>query len=341
MPLPLLLVGIGISGMAALGVKKTADAIADNSKAKSINEDAQSIYEQAEKKLVSARKTTARHLKKLGQAKLEAWDEQIGRFVTLFEQIRNVQLTGEVQKEDFNPAQFTAGELAEMREVSLRASEVVVGGLQALGTGALVGIASYGGATMFASASTGTAIATLSGIAAKNATLAWFGGGSLAAGGLGVAGGTIVLGGIVAAPVLAVGGMVLAAKARKNLAAAEANLAEAERAAEEMKSATSVVRAIGRVAREYSGVVDALRARMDQVLDDLETIIARSGTNYEDFTLDERKTVHLSVQFAQAMKLALETPILTEQGALHPNCRKPLKRVQRFLTTEAGEPAAK
>lgn len=49
---------------------------------------------------------------------------------------------------------------------------------------------------MFGAASTGTAISTLSGAAATKATLAWFGGGSLAAGGFGVAGGGIVLAGI-------------------------------------------------------------------------------------------------------------------------------------------------
>ena len=42
-------------------------------------------------------------------------------------------------------------------------------------------------------ASTGTAISTLSGAAATKATLAWLGGGTLAAGGLGVAGGAVVL----------------------------------------------------------------------------------------------------------------------------------------------------
>lgn len=45
----------------------------------------------------------------------------------------------------------------------------------------------------FGSASTGVAISGLSGIAASNATLAWFGFGSLASGGFGMAGGQIIL----------------------------------------------------------------------------------------------------------------------------------------------------
>jgi len=53
-----------------------------------------------------------------------------------------------------------------------------------------------GGAAAFGSASTGTAISSLSGKAASNAILAWFGGGSKAVGGLGMAGGNMVLPGI-------------------------------------------------------------------------------------------------------------------------------------------------
>lgn len=48
-------------------------------------------------------------------------------------------------------------------------------------------------ATTFGTASTGTAISTLSGAAATNATLAWLGGGALAAGGGGTAAGTALL----------------------------------------------------------------------------------------------------------------------------------------------------
>lgn len=70
----------------------------------------------------------------------------------------------------------------------------LVGGSTALGAWGLV--------SLIGSASTGTAISSLSGVAATNATLAWFGGGSIATGGAGMAGGFWVLGGIVAAPIV-------------------------------------------------------------------------------------------------------------------------------------------
>lgn len=69
-----------------------------------------------------------------------------------------------------------------------------VGGLAAVGSWTLV--------AMFGSASTGTAIASLSGIAAHNSILAWFGGGALVAGGGGMAAGTVALGAIVALPIV-------------------------------------------------------------------------------------------------------------------------------------------
>jgi len=50
-------------------------------------------------------------------------------------------------------------------------------------------------ATTVGTASTGTAIASLSGVAAHNAALAWLGGGALSAGGAGMAGGAMVLSG--------------------------------------------------------------------------------------------------------------------------------------------------
>jgi hypothetical protein len=77
----------------------------------------------------------------------------------------------------------------------------------ALGGGAALTFATSIAGMIGATASTGTAIASLSGAAAANATLAWLGGGTLAAGGGGVAAGTTVLAGISATGVglLAVG----------------------------------------------------------------------------------------------------------------------------------------
>ena len=69
-------------------------------------------------------------------------------------------------------------------------------------------------ATVLGTASTGTAISALSGVAATNAALAWLGGGAIAAGGSGIAGGALFLGmfgpiGIAVGAVSAAGGLML------------------------------------------------------------------------------------------------------------------------------------
>lgn len=75
-----------------------------------------------------------------------------------------------------------------------------------VGAGSIAGgslaVGSWGLVTALGSASTGAAISGLSGVAATNATMAWFGGGALATGGAGMAGGAAVLGGIFAIPLV-------------------------------------------------------------------------------------------------------------------------------------------
>lgn len=72
-------------------------------------------------------------------------------------------------------------------------------------------------ATAVGVSSTGAAISSLSGAAAHNATMAWLGGGSLAAGGGGMALGTWVLGGAMVAPAAFAGGTWMARQGARAL----------------------------------------------------------------------------------------------------------------------------
>jgi transcriptional regulator with XRE-family HTH domain len=121
-------------------------------------------------------------------------------------------------------------------------TESAAGAIAGAGVGAGTAAGVFAAVSTAATASTGTAIASLSGAAASSATLAWLGGGSLAAGGMGVAGGTVVLTGIVALPALLAVGGVLVWKGRKLRKEAEAEaekLDAAQQALEDMQSALS------------------------------------------------------------------------------------------------------
>lgn len=343
MPLPLILGGIAaVAG--AVGIYKGAKSVSNNNEARDLNERAEEIYDEALAELESAKEETTAALAELGELKLRVWDDQMGRFVRVVEKVTTVELQGSAAVDGDRMAILGEQELSEMRQVSLQASEVVSSGFKSLGAGALAGVASYGGAMMFASASTGTALSALSGVAATNATLAWFGGGSLAAGGLGMAGGAAILGGIVAGPAIALGGFLMEAKSKKNLAEAKSNLSKAKKAAEEFRMGASMLQAICDISKHFTEAIEEMSSRMDSMMDRLEQSIAEAEKNrnkrcsfkvkqffyrilgkrlplyYDDLNLKQKETLHAAYQMAQAMKLLLETPLLDKEGALNEQC---------------------
>lgn len=333
MVLPLILLGAAIAA-GGFGVKQGFDAVADSNEATDLRESASRVYDNAAAELNWQREKTRDELAKLGRLKLETWHTQLSRFLDLYGQIKNVKLEGQASTEQLgqiNPLRFSQSDLVDMARIAKQATEAVAGGVGAIGAGALAGVAAYGGAGMFATASTGTAISALSGVAATNATLAWFGGGSLAAGGMGMAGGMMVLGGIVTGPVLAVGGMVWAAKAREDLAQAKSDYAQAKRAVDEMRNIAALAAGIEKVAGEFHWLIQSLANRMNTVLDLLENIIHVTGIDYQDYTQSQKGTVYAAVQFAQALKIVLETPILTKDGALTTNYHKALGEGRKAL----------
>ena len=105
-----------------------------------------------------------------------------------FENIRDFQTA---VKYENDPQKFE-----ELTIESGRAAAYWAGGAAAAGgaLGAFGSTAAMSVATVLGTASTGTAISTLSGAAATNAALAWLGGGAVATGGAGVEGGSFILG---------------------------------------------------------------------------------------------------------------------------------------------------
>jgi len=97
-------------------------------------------------------------------------------------------------------AEFTVfNSILHELELAAKEAQVKAGGGAAVGIAAGVGTAAFAPtaamavATTFGTASTGTAISSLSGAAASKAALAWLGGGALAKGGAGMAGGKALL----------------------------------------------------------------------------------------------------------------------------------------------------
>ena len=261
-------------------------------------------------------------------------------FVSAFGAFENIRNDGGIALDDLTKLKRQGWQsLKEMETASMKAAEIAQAGAASLGSGALAGFAAFGGAMMFASASTGTAIASLSGAAATNATLAWFGGGALTAGGLGMAGGTLVLGGIVAGPVLAAAGFIMNAKADENLASARATAAQAEEAAEKMAMMSDFMKETASIAEEYSGFLMRFRNVFYQVVNEVRYIEQRSrqkqkrmlygsGDDKIDFnslTETEQKKLHQAWLMTQVLYSVLSAPLLTPVGELAPAARTTLQ----------------
>ena len=334
MPLPLLVpIGLGLTALAtgAYGAKKGYDAYKDNSKANELNEEASDTYEKAQKLLNSAREETNLKIESLGKLKAELYLEVLKDYVKTFSKIKNIDFDSKLE-EELGLGDLEFKDLLEIKNQVLKIEELAGGTVAALGSGALTGFGAFGGAGMLASASTGTAISSLSGVAATNATLAWFGGGSLAAGGLGMAGGMAVLGGIVAGPVLAVAGGIFAAKAEKAKYEAEKNLAKSQVLAEEMNSARAIVQHIRLRVIEFKRTLIPLTEIFENILDELEKIVEKNQ-DYSTYSEEHKKLVLTSLSIATTLKNLCDTPIIDEDGQITRKSKRVLEKTKEFVKT--------
>lgn len=329
MALPLLIVGAAI--LAGGGIAAGVSAKGDFNEAERLNEKAQRDFDNAKKALERQREQSQKALEELGRQKVLLHRQGLKPFVETFKRIKNVE---DVKASDLEAwEQVGKVEMLDLERTVIEMEEVVGASAEALGAGALAGLAAYGSVGLLGTASTGTAIAGLSGAAATNATLAWLGGGALTAGGFGMAGGAAVLGGIVAAPVLLVGGLWMMHKADEALADARSNVKKAKAAAEAMKTARVAARAISKKAREVQSVLIALHADfMDGALAKLERLVQRSD-DYRSYTTEERHLVVLTRAVAETAYLVAEAPLFDEDGVVTKEIRSNLKRANEFLRT--------
>lgn len=288
---------------------------------KLLNE-AQSKYDSATKEFEAQKKKTTKRLENLGKLKVKSWSENMDTFVTVFGAFKNIEID---RKIDINMDFIGSNEepkqmLMNIQNATMTANEVAKAGFAALGTGALVGIASYGGAMMFGTASTGTAIATLSGKAKENATLAWFGGGAKAAGGLGMAGGKLVLAGVVVAPIVAVATVIAGAKGKEKLAEAKKVYAEADVAVSKLNMITTGMEGIAKMSDNYASFIKKINKKFAPFLQELERIknthhVDEDGMiDYDSLSVIEQETLHISWLMAQVYYRVLSTPILDSRG---------------------------
>ena len=319
MPIPFL-VPIAIAAAsavaAATGVGTGANAIHKNNKAQNMNAHSQATFDLAKEAAETARERSNMSLEKLGKIKLDILDQSIERFISSFQKIHSIKLKDSAGLNELRKFCLDEQSMIEMREMSSMASSVLGGLIGGAGAGALTAFGAYGATMTFAAASTGTAIASLSGAAATNATLAFLGGGALAAGGGGMALGSAVLGGAVAGPAIAILGIVMNASASKNLDNAYSNRSQTQEAIEGMKIIETLCDAITARSEMFYSLIDNLNIFFQEQILQLEAIIHKSGCDYSKYSAQEQSVVAMSLSVAGAIKKILDTPILDRDGKL-------------------------
>ncbi len=316
MPIPLLLAGAaGLTAMAGIGAG--LEGMDNLKEAEKIVDEAEDNFSEAKKVFEKNFTRTNIGLEELGELKVTIFTDHIK---PLIEIIRTLKAVDPSILEGFSES-FTQDELIEMDKAVTTALELENGLASGVTSGALIGFGAYGTVGMFASASTGAAISGLSGAAATNATLAWLGGGSLAAGGFGMAGGAAVLGGLVAAPAIAIGGFHIANKGEEALTEAMEYQAKIEEEIAKMELTTVALNGIITSTQQLGKALEQTATRLEEVMIPITTEIkAVEEDNLNPNVMAEM--LQPAIIIGKSLKNMLNQPVIDEEGEAIPNMNR-------------------
>lgn len=330
MAVPIILGGVALSS-GAYGLYKGVKGAVDHKEASKQNSNALERNKKAVNAVENQRESTSKLLEDYGQRKWRCFDGVIQYFVENFERLKNVELVSSAELHKLKVEDFSNKTLSGLRGDYQALKDAGLGLGAGVSGGAAVAFGAYNGTMMLATASTGTAISSLSGVAATNATLAWLGGGSLAAGGGGVALGTTILGGIVAGPALAIFGHIMGNKGKTALNIAQSNLEEVKTIEAEAELVVSKLIAVYEIVdlanTTLSNVSCLLRREVRKLSDVLET----QGEDFSKFDQSAKDVVFKTVKYAQLIKAIIDTPILDVDGQLVLSTQKALEEVKQAI----------
>lgn len=209
MPLPFIIGGLVV----AAGAGGIGAGVRGGMKMKDANDtmkSAQKMQEKAIARFEDYNQKTTEAMDRLGEQELSI----LSSFEQFSDLIEKIQGRPEFKKYDKDGIDLPKYEAEELKKISVGAG-VLLGGVSGAAAGTAGGFAAAGATTSavmaLGTASTGTAISSLSGAAATNAALAALGGGAIgssaSAGGMAL--GSAVLGGATLGVGLLVGGIIL------------------------------------------------------------------------------------------------------------------------------------
>lgn len=284
---------LGASALAgAAGVGGIAKGGSQVLKANSTMKELQVQHQQNLARLEKRNKECVRDMDKLGRKELEIL-KSFQEFSTVFEKIKNRPEFAEIQKQGICLPQYDGEEL---KKASVGAN-TLLGGLGGAAAGTAGGFAASGAATAvvmaLGTASTGVPIASLSGAAATNATLAALGGGSLAAGGGGMALGTTVLGAATLGVGLLIGGVIFGITGGKISSDAKKAQKEIEKETQQTEEICNYLLDLQGTANRYGRKLDEVGSMYHEHMEKLKWMVVMQGrADWDWYTEPEKQLVN-------------------------------------------------
>lgn len=284
---------LGASALAgAAGVGGIAKGGSQVLKANSTMKELQVQHQQNLARLEKRNKECVRDMDKLGRKELEIL-KSFQEFSTVFEKIKNRPEFAKIQKQDICLPQYDGEEL---KKASVGAN-TLLGGLGGAAAGTAGGFAASGAATAvvmaLGTASTGVPIASLSGAAATNATLAALGGGSLAAGGGGMALGTTVLGAATLGVGLLIGGVIFGITGGKISSDAKKAQKEIEKETQQTEEICNYLLDLQGTANRYGRKLDEVGSMYHEHMEKLKWMVVMQGrADWDWYTEPEKQLVN-------------------------------------------------
>lgn len=284
---------LGASALAgAAGVGGIAKGGSQVLKANSTMKELQVQHQQNLARLEKRNKECVRDMDKLGRKELEIL-KSFQEFSTVFEKIKNRPEFAKIQKQGICLPQYDGEEL---KKASVGAN-TLLGGLGGAAAGTAGGFAASGAATAvvmaLGTASTGVPIASLSGAAATNATLAALGGGSLAAGGGGMALGTTVLGAATLGVGLLIGGVIFGIAGGKISSDAKKAQKEIEKETQQTEEICNYLLDLQGTAKRYGRKLDEVGSMYHEHMEKLKWMVVMQGrADWDWYTEPEKQLVN-------------------------------------------------
>lgn len=294
MPLPLILGGLAaVAGAAGLGAG--VHGAVKMKEANDTQKAAQERHNRNLKRFEQESDRTNREMDSLGTLELSILKD-FDQFSETFEKIHNKPEFKNFAHEKFQIPKY---DREELKKASVGAG-VLLGGLGGAAVGTAGGFAAAGATTAavmaLGTASTGTAIASLSGAAAVNATLAALGGGALAVGGGGMALGSAVLGAATLGVGLLVGGVIFNIVGGSISDKADEAWAQMLKAEKQISQICQYLQELYVAADQYKTSLSEVRAQYNLHLRKMERIVlCQNRIDWNTYTAGEQMMIENTV----------------------------------------------